>query len=129
MENTNINIPTTTVDGFIDTLAQVYTAEIQAGISFKSIPTPFLWGSTGVGKSEGVSQLAEMIEKNTGKRVVVTDVRLLLFSPVDLRGVPIANKNMEFTNWLRPKLFAMDESPDCINILFLDELSAAPQSV
>ena len=99
------------------------------GISLKSIPTPFLWGPPGVGKSEGVRQLAERIEKNTGKRVIVTDVRLLLFSPVDLRGVPVADKNREFTNWLRPKLFAMDESLDCVNILFLDELSAAPQSV
>lgn len=129
MENTNINIPAATVDGFIDTLAQVYTAALKAGISLKSIPTPFLWGPPGVGKSEGVRQLAERIEKNTGKRVIVTDVRLLLFSPVDMRGVPVADKNREFTNWLKPKLFAMDESPDCINILFLDELSAAPQSV
>ena len=54
MENTNINIPATTVDGFINTLTQVYTAAIQAGISLKSIPTPFLWGPPGVGKSEGV---------------------------------------------------------------------------
>ena len=129
MENTNINIPAATVDGFIETLAKVYMAAIKMGISLKSIPTPFLWGPPGVGKSEGVRQLAGRIEKNTGKRVIVTDVRLLLFSPVDLRGAPVADKNREFTNWLRPKLFAMDESPDCVNILFLDELSAAPQSV
>lgn len=129
MENTNINIPSTTVDGFIEVLTKIYTAAISAGISLKTIPTPFLWGPPGVGKSEGVRQLAERIEKNTGKRVIVTDVRLLLFSPVDLRGVPVADKNREVTNWLRPKLFAMDDAPNCVNILFLDELSAAPQSV
>ena len=55
MENTNINIPAATVDGFIETLAMVYTAALKAKISLKSIPTPFLWGPPGVGKSEGVS--------------------------------------------------------------------------
>lgn len=66
MENTNINIPAATVDGFIEMLAKVYMAAIKMGLSLKSIPTPFLWGPPGVGKSEGVRQLAERVEKNTG---------------------------------------------------------------
>ena len=129
MENTNINIPATTVGGFIEALAKVYVAAIKSALPVKMIPAPFLWGAPGVGKSDGVKQLAGRIETETGKHVIVTDVRLLLFSPVDLRGVPVADKNREFTNWLRPKLFVMADSPDCISILFLDELSAAPQSV
>lgn len=129
MENSNINIPTTTVDGFVKSLTSIYTNAVNSRISLKLIPAPFLWGAPGVGKSEGVRQMANIISAETGKEVIVTDVRLLLFSPVDLRGVPIADKNREFTDWLRPRIFDMNPSDDCVNILFLDELSAAPQSV
>ena len=129
MENTNMNIPVTTVDQFVDRMTVLYANAINAGLRLRTLPTPFLWGAPGVGKSDGVRQMSDRIEQKTGKRVIVTDVRMLLFSPVDLRGVPVADENREFTNWLRPRIFHMDSSDDCVNILFLDELSAAPQSV
>lgn len=129
METKNANIPITSVNKLVDTLAELYIRAINTRVPLRLLPTPFLWGAPGVGKSDGVRQLAERISKETGKHVEVTDVRLLLFSPVDLRGVPVADKEQEFTNWLRPHIFNMDPSPDCINFLFLDELSAAPQSV
>lgn len=31
--------------------------------------------------------------------------------------------------WLKPQIFQMDSSNNIVNILFLDEISAAPQSV
>lgn len=86
-------------------------------------------GAAGVGKSDSVRQKGKEIENGTGKEVKITDVRLMLFNPVDLRGVPVADKNREFTNWLKPKIFDMKENVNVVNILFLDELSAAPQSV
>lgn len=129
MDTKNTNIPITSVNNLVDTLTDLYIRAIRFDVPLKLLPTPFLWGAPGVGKSDGVRQLAERISKSTGKRVEVTDVRLLLFSPVDLRGVPVADKDREFTNWLRPRIFNMDPTPDCINLLFLDELSAAPQSV
>ena len=129
MENDNMNIPTTSVSGVVKQLADLYGNAIQAGIPLKTLPTPFFWGAAGVGKSDGVKQLAEELRKRTGKKVVVTDVRLLLFSPVDLRGVPVADEHRRFANWLRPAIFNMDDGADTVNLLFLDELSAAPQSV
>jgi hypothetical protein len=59
----------------------------------------------------------------------VTDVRLLLFNPIDLRGIPTANEDKTLAVWLKPKIFQMDDSPDVVNLLFLDEISAAPPSV
>jgi len=56
-------------------------------------------------------------------------VRLLLFNPIDLRGIPTANADKTLAIWLKPQIFQMDESGDVVNILFLDEISAAPQSV
>ncbi len=124
-----LNIPNMDVESVITKLEELYTPVICTGTPFSTIPTPFFWGPAGVGKSNGVFQLAKRLEGSTGKRVNVTDVRLLLFSPIDLRGVPVADSEKRFTNWLMPKVFDMDTSNDCVNILFLDELSAAPQSV
>ena len=128
-ENTNMNIPEISVDNAVNQLKELYAGAVNAGASLKNIPTAFFWGPAGVGKSQGVRQLAEAVSEATGKRTCVTDIRLLLFSPVDLRGVPMADARKEFTNWLRPKIFDLDPSEDLINFLFLDELSAAPQSV
>lgn len=125
----NINIPSINIAEAKNNLAMIYIGAIIKGEKLKNIPAPFLWGPPGVGKSASVYQLAEEIEKQSGKRVVVTEVRLLLYSPVDLRGVPVADSKKEFTNWLKPRIFDLDSGDDCVNILFLDELSAAPQSV
>ena len=128
IDNTNTNIPELSVGETIKTLTELYCNAIKAGISLKNIPAPFLWGPFGVGKSAGIRQLAAALEKNTGKHVNVIDVRLLLFSPVDLRGVPVASTD-GFSDWLKPRIFDMEPSDEYVNILFLDELSAAPQSV
>ncbi len=125
----SINIPSMSVTQAVEKLELIYCNAIRNEMPLRYLPTPFFWGPAGIGKSEGVRELAQRIEKKTGKRVYVTDVRLVLYSPVDLRGVPYADEKREYTNWLMPKIFAMDPSEHCVNILFLDELSAAPQSV
>lgn len=56
-------------------------------------------------------------------------MRLLLFNPIDLRGIPTSNADKTLAVWLKPQIFQMDESDSIVNILFLDEISAAPQSV
>lgn len=123
------NIPSMEVGKLVDTLAKAYCAVIESGSPLRTVPSVMLWGSPGVGKSQAVCQLACEIESRTGKRTHVTDVRLLLFNPIDLRGIPTANADKTLAVWLRPQIFQMDESSDVVNILFLDEISAAPQSV
>lgn len=88
-----------------------------------------LWGAPGVVKSQAVRQIAKEIETSTGKKASVTDVRLLLFNPIDLSGIPTSNADKTLAVWLKPQIFQMDESEDIVNILFLDEISAVPQSV
>ncbi len=124
-----INIPVLSVDKCVETLSQIYISAYVSGSPFKRVPSVMLWGAPGVGKSQLVRQMASEIEGATGKTCVVTDVRLLLFNPIDLRGIPTANADKTLAVWLKPKIFQMDESDDVINILFLDEISAAPQSV
>jgi hypothetical protein len=118
-----------TPTAMVEQLGSLYASTIRQGTPIYSVPAVMLWGSPGVGKSQGVRQLASYIQDATGKKVVVTDVRLLLFNPIDLRGIPTADQTRTFAIWLRPKIFDMSPASDVINILFLDEISAAPPSV
>ena len=126
---TPANMPVLSVNEFVELLAGSYIRVIEKGLPPKVLPSVMLWGAPGVGKSQGVRQIAKEIEIATGKRVDVTDVRLLLFNPIDLRGIPVANEDRTLAVWLKPKIFQMDGSDDVVNILFLDEITAAPQSV
>ena len=123
------NIPAMSVDKMVDILSNAYEKVISNSLPIKTMPSVMLWGPPGVGKSQAVRQIAGYIEEKTDKKVVVTDVRLLLFNPIDLRGIPTSNEDKTLAIWLKPQIFQMDDSEDIINILFLDEISAAPQSV
>jgi len=117
------NILKVTPNEFINIVEPLYS-------SGEVLDTVMLWGPPGVGKSEAIQHtLAQRIKKNTGKDVHFTDVRLLLFNPVDLRGIPVPDENHEFTKWLKPQIFNLDASDKIINILLLDEISAAPPAV
>ena len=113
----------------VELLADSYSVLINNKKPIKIMPSVMLWGPPGVGKSQAVRQIAKEIEERTGKKSVVTDVRLLLFNPIDLRGIPTSNADKTLAIWLKPQIFQMDSSDDIVNILFLDEISAAPQSV
>ena len=123
------NIPSMTVGKMVDKLSLAYSSIINNNMPVKTMPSVMLWGPPGVGKSQAVRQIASDIHSSTGKKVNVTDVRLLLFNPIDLRGIPTSNKDKTLAVWLKPQIFQMDSSENVINILFLDEISAAPQSV
>ena len=88
------------------------------------------WGEPGVGKSAATKAIAKKVEEAfPNKKVAITDVRLLLFNPVDLRGIPVPDAERKFAKWLMPQIFNMNPSKDVVNILMLDEISAAPPSV
>lgn len=122
------NIPTLNPFEVQNVLFKMYASAINKNISFSTLPSVMIWGQPGVGKSQTIHNLAKEIE-GLGKKCNVTDVRLILFNPIDLRGIPTSNEDKTLAIWLKPKIFEMDESDDTVNILFLDEISAAPQSV
>ena len=125
----DLGIQAISVEQMITMLSTVYTSLISTRVPFETFPSVMLWGQPGVGKSQGVREIAYEIEKRTGKEVRITDVRLLLFNPVDLRGIPTANEDKTLAVWLKPQIFQMDASEEVVNILFLDEITAAPTSV
>lgn len=123
------SIPTMSVEEVVVALSGMYVRAMARGTGFRALPSVMLWGPPGVGKSEAIREVANELGAATGKVVTVTDIRLLLYGPTDLRGIPVGSEDRKRTVWLRPQVFEMDDDEGTVNILFLDEISAAPPSV
>lgn len=85
----------------------------------------FLWGPPGIGKSDIVHQIAESIDAH------VIDVRLSLWEPTDIKGIPYFDSNTGKMVWAPPM-----ELPDAAMaakykniVLFLDEMNSAAPAV
>jgi hypothetical protein len=87
-----------------------------------------IWGPPGIGKSDSVMALKELLTERTGKDCILHDVRLSLYNPTDLKGIPSPDATRQNTIWLRPELFSMDPSDEVINLLFFDEITNASPS-
>jgi len=74
-----------------------------------------IWGACGVGKSQIVAQVADDLDYD------FLDVRAVQLDPVDLRGLPRIAADQ--TEWVPPKFLPTTGK----GILFLDELTSAPQ--
>lgn len=86
---------------------------------FKVNRPAFMWGPPGIGKSDIVHQIGA----EQGREVI--DVRLSLWEPTDIKGIPFYNPNSNSMEWAPP--IELPSDPDSDAILFLDELnSAAP---
>ena len=81
----------------------------------------FLWGPPGIGKSDIVKQIGD----DAGREVV--DVRLALWEPTDIKGIPYYNAEQGKMVWAPPAELPTD--PDSTAIIFLDELNTAPPAV
>jgi hypothetical protein len=85
----------------------------------------FLWGPPGIGKSDIVHQIAEQFD------APVIDVRLSLWEPTDIKGIPYFDSNDSKMVWAPP-----GELPDADFaakhkhiVLFLDEMNSAAPAV
>ena len=106
MENVTLNnVPTLNISEIVSTLSESYISYIENGIKFSEFPSVMLWGAPGVGKSQSVREIEKNIKAKTGKTTNVIDVRLLLFNPIDLRGIPTTDKEKQNAIWLKPKIF------------------------
>lgn len=82
----------------------------------------WVWGSPGIGKSEIYAQIARELDYN------MTEIRLSLFDPVDLRGLPVPDMERRVTEWLRPQIWPIlgAKKP---TLIFFDEMDRALASV
>jgi hypothetical protein len=85
----------------------------------------FLWGPPGIGKSDIVHQIAGEIDAH------VIDIRLSLWEPTDIKGIPFFNSTENKMQWAPPSELpdeVMASKHDKI-ILFMDEMNSAAPSV
>ena len=85
----------------------------------------FLWGPPGVGKSDLAAQLANELE------AVLVDVRLNLWEPTDIKGIPYYNSKENTMCWAPPSELPSKEFAEKhkMVVLFLDELAGAAPAV
>lgn len=85
----------------------------------------FLWGPPGIGKSDVIHQIGQTL----GAHVI--DVRLSLWEPTDIKGIPYFDSNANTMVWAPPGELPSEEfaaQHDHI-VLFLDEMNSAAPSV
>jgi hypothetical protein len=86
----------------------------------------FLWGPPGIGKSDIVSQITDSFTNS-----LLIDIRLSLWEPTDIKGIPYFDSNASKMVWGAPsELPDEDLASQYDNIvLFLDEMNSAAPAV
>ena len=100
-----------------------FEAAARATIERKLRRSLMVLGPTGVGKSEVIHQIAD----SYGMRVI--DVRLLLWSLTDLKGIPYPDVTHTYTKWLINDVLPRVDRDGESGILLLEELNASPKTV
>ena len=97
------------------------SAKTSIAFAIKKKRPIFLWGPPGIGKSDLVNQIGADTERE------VIDVRLALWEPTDIKGIPYYSTKDNAMVWAPP--IELPTDPKSTAILFLDELNSAPPAV
>jgi len=94
--------------------------------AFKKKRPLFLWGPPGIGKSDIVAQITKSLPNSH-----LIDIRLSLWDPTDIKGIPYFDSNSGTMQWAPPaELPSAEFAAQYDNIvLFLDEMNSAAPSV
>jgi hypothetical protein len=86
----------------------------------------FLWGPPGIGKSEVVEQITNSLPNSH-----LIDIRLSLWEPTDIKGIPYFDSNSGTMVWGAPSELPSEEFAAQYDniVLFLDEMNSAAPSV
>ena len=111
----NLNIPSVSVVTFSNIVREQFIEK-----NYRPI---FGLGKGGIGKTESIHDLA--LELNVG----YIDVRLLLYTETDLKGIPYPNAEHTKTVWLQNNILPTVEKDGESGILVFDEITSCAKSV
>ncbi len=80
-------------------------------------------GKGGIGKTDSIEELAQKL--NIG----YVDIRLLLYTESDLKGIPYVNKEHTSTIWLQNDILPKSSDNDRGGILVFDEITSCSKSL
>lgn len=109
------NLPAVNVKQFTEIVEQQFNEGIMRPI--------FGLGKGGIGKTESIRDLAQKLG------VGYIDIRLLMYSEVDLKGIPYPNQEHTFTVWLQNNILPREERDGKRGLLVLDEITSVSRSV
>ena len=86
----------------------------------------FLWGPPGIGKSDIVKQITDSFDNSH-----LIDIRLSLWEPTDIKGIPYFDSNIGKMVWGAPAELPDEEMAKKYDniVLFLDEMNSAAPAV
>jgi hypothetical protein len=86
----------------------------------------FLWGPPGIGKSDIVAQITRSLSNS-----YLIDIRLSLWEPTDIKGIPYFDSNQGKMVWGAPEELPDNEMAAKYDhiVLFLDEMNSAAPAV
>ena len=112
MKNTDMNIASLTPAKWREFLKKCLEANLPV----------FTSGRRGIGKSYMYADIATEAGLDSA-----VDIRLSIFDPSDLKGLPVPDVAAGFVRWLRDQLLPTD--PDAKVLIILDELNSADKMV
>ena len=94
--------------------------------AFKKKRPLFLWGPPGIGKSDIIGQITNEL----GKAHLI-DIRLSLWDPTDIKGMPYYSEQDNTMKWAPPAELPTEEFAAQFDfvVVFLDEMNSAAPSV
>lgn len=110
------NIPTITVSDF--------SRIVEMQFEEKNFRPIFGLGKGGIGKTESIMDLAK-----TKLDIGYIDIRLLLYSETDLKGIPYPDEHHIKTVWLQNNILPTVEKDGEVGILVFDEITSCARSV
>jgi len=86
----------------------------------------FLWGPPGIGKSDVVAQITDSLPNSH-----LIDIRLSLWDPTDIKGIPYFDTNLNKMVWGAPEELPDEELASQYDniVVFFDELNSAAPAV
>ena len=102
------------------------TAKASIKVALQKKRPIFLWGPPGIGKSDIVAQIC-----NSFSNSHLIDIRLSLWEPTDIKGIPYFDSNSGTMVWGAPAELPSEEFAAQYDniVLFLDEMNSAAPAV